>query len=172
MSKNKYNSGFSLLELLLVVAVGAVLIVSGLVAYRVVSISAASKEAKTDILRLQQQIRLVYNDAIYTGVSASDAKLTAAFDGMRRSGSTILNPFLGAVILKSDRTNTFKIIYEKVPRGPCVDMLLLFTDDTSSTRALGANSGDDATLSPKNLTITQASGVCTNVNNRVVWEFY
>ncbi len=170
--KNNRKQGFSLLELLLVVAVGAVLILSGLTAYRLVVTNAATKESKSDLLRIQSQVRRIYTEEVYTGISTSDVGLTAAFEGMKREGTTVMNAYGSPIILKSDASNTFKIIYEGVPRSGCADLIGIFQNDNNFTRGVGANDGDNVTLAPKDITISAATALCTQEKNRIVWEFF
>jgi len=105
-----YKHGFSLLELLLVVSVGAVLILAGLLIYRNVSSNARIVEAQRTLIALQSELENL-------------------FDNQPSYGTTVVEP-LNSVVINS------KLIPEKNINGGNLTILgnyELFVETSGST---------------------------------------
>jgi prepilin-type N-terminal cleavage/methylation domain-containing protein len=146
--------GFSLLELLLVVAVGAVLILAGLGAYRLVSENNNTNQATRLITTLKQQVQQAYQGQASYGSGAgivddlvslralpSDLATVGTGDTMTAKG------MFGAITIIGNATN-FSIAFANVPKGACIRLAQQFTPQ---------NANDFVSLSVGSTALTQAS---------------
>lgn len=150
---NQGASGFSLLELLLVVAVGAVLILAGLGAYRLVTENNNTNQATRMLTTLKQQIQQAYQgQATYgTGNLLGDlVSLRALPSDLGTSGSgasTVAKGQFGAVNV-TGISNNFSIGFTNVPKGACVRLAQQFTPQ---------NANDFVSVQVGSTTFTQTS---------------
>lgn len=133
----RHQSGFSLLELLLVVAVGAVLILAGLGAYRLVSENNNTNQATRLLTTLKQQVQQAYqgqtsygngsiiDDLISMRALPSDLGVDPAGTNTVAKG-----PFGDVTITGSG--NTFAIAFDNVPKGACVRLGQQFTPQNAN----------------------------------------
>lgn len=169
--------GFSLLELLLVVAVGAVLILAGLGAYRLVTENNNTNQATRLLTTLKQQIQQAYQgQASYgTGNIIDDlASLRALPTDLGTSGtgdSMIAKGMFGTIAI-TGATNNFQISLSTVPKGACIRLGQQFTPQNSNDfvgLAVGSTNYNQSS------TITQAAltTACSDqtANNTMTWTF-
>ncbi|NBX66757.1 MAG: prepilin-type N-terminal cleavage/methylation domain-containing protein [Proteobacteria bacterium] len=169
--------GFSLLELLLVVAVGAVLILAGLGAYRLVTENNNTNQATRLLTTLKQQVQQAYQgQASYgTGNIIDDlASLRALPTDLGTSGtgdSMIAKGMFGTIAI-TGITNNFSIALSTVPKGACVRLGQQFTPQNSNdfiSLAVGSTTYNQSS------TITQAAllTACSDqtANNTMTWTF-
>ncbi len=174
LTNTRGAKGFSLLELLLVVAVGAVLILAGLGAYRLVSENNNANQAIRQLTTLKQQVQQTFQGQASYGTTAT---LLTTMDSLRAvppdmaitglaTGS--LRGSLGPVtVTVPSNVNTFQITYTQIPRSSCVKLAQLFTPETSSDlQTFTIN-----TSVPANYTQTTLATSCTATNNTLVWTF-
>lgn len=180
MTLNKrHQSGFSLLELLLVVAVGAVLILAGLGAYRLVSENNNTNQATRLLTTLKQQVQQAYQGQTSYGNAASiiddliSMRALPSDLGVDPAGSnTVAKGPFGDVTIVGDG-NTFEIGFTNVPKGACVRLAQQFTPQ---------NANDFVSLSIASTSYTQSSTDMTQATflttcaeqtdtNDMVWTF-
>lgn len=172
------SKGFSLLELLLVVAVGAVLILAGLGAYRLVTENNNTNQAARLITTLKQQIQQAYQgQASYgTGNMIDDlVSLRALPSDLGTSGSgdsMIAKGQFGNLLITGD-TNTFTIEMQNVPKGACVRLAQQFTPQNANdfvSLEVGST-----TFNQTSTNMTQATMMSTcseqTSQNTMTWTF-
>ncbi len=138
------QKGFSLLELLLVVAVGAVLILAGLAAYRLVSENNNVNEALRLLNTLKQQIQTAYQgEGEYSGDVLITLRDLRAFPAgvLNAAGDTANHPFGGTITFAVD-DQTFDINYNGIRRSACIAIGQAF--DTTADSDLSAFEIDGA----------------------------
>jgi prepilin-type N-terminal cleavage/methylation domain-containing protein len=130
---HKNEKGFSLLELLLVVAVGAVLILAGLAAYRLVSENNNVNEAARLINTLKQQVQRAYqSEGEYNGdIQAILTDLRAFPAGVLNAAGEAQHPF-GDDIEFVANGNSFDITFENIGRSACLQIGQLFNENSDS----------------------------------------
>lgn len=175
------QKGFSLLELLLVVAVGAVLILAGLAAYRLVSENNNVNEAMRLLNTLKQQVQTAYQgEGQYT---ATNAEMIALLRDLRAfpagvlnaAGDTANHPFGGTVTFEGT-DQVFTISFNEVRRSACIAIGQAFDvtadSDLSAFEIDGANpdTGDDG------ITLADLQTACPAENDEagttLSWEFF
>jgi len=187
MNMKRRARGFSLLELLLVVGVGAVLILAGLSAYRLVSESNASTQGIRQLQTLKQQVQQAYQGEPGYGTTAA-ADMVATLNNMRMLppdmpvvGTTMRNGFgdtttivTGALV--SGNAATFIITFNGVGTSGCNKMGVIFNPQTSSDfvslKVTPTSGGAAATFDGTNLpSVTKLAAAC-GVGNKMAWEFH
>lgn len=174
---NRTSRGFSLLELLLVVAVGAVLILAGLGAYRLVTENNNTNQATRLLTTLKQQIQQAYQgQASYgTGNLVDDLSSLRALPtdlGTSGTGDSMIAKAMFGNITITGNTNTFSVGLANVPKGACVRLGQQFTPQ---------NANDFVSLQVGSQTYTQSDtisqtvllGQCSDqtANNTMTWTF-
>lgn len=129
----KNEKGFSLLELLLVVAVGAVLILAGLAAYRLVTENNNVNDSIRLLNTLKQQIQRAYqSEGTYNGdIDATLKDLRAYPAGTLQAGGQARHPFGGRVTYAAN-SSTFSIIFGNIERSACIQLGQLYNSSTDS----------------------------------------
>lgn len=171
--QNKKQAGFSLLELLLVVGVGALLLLAGIGTYRLVTQGTSANEAVRVLTTLKEKTQRAFQGQSSYGTASADLVPTLvtmrAFpagvlddsDTPRHSwGDTI------AVTVNAD-TQMFDITFNNVPDDACVNLGTTFDTDDTDFDSLSVNGGDVTSMDA-----TTLAGVCTAGDNDLVWSFY
>ena len=173
------QAGFSLLELLLVVAVGAVLILAGLGAYRLVSENNNSNQALRLVTTLKQQVQQAYQGQASYGPNAgivddlvslralpSDLATNGTGDSMTAKGQ------YGAITIIGNGT-TFSIQFANVSKGACIKLGQQFKPQNANdfvSLKVGSTTFDQTTTT---LTQSTLSTTCSDITaqNTMVWTF-
>lgn len=178
MDASRQSRGFSLLELLLVVGVGAVLILAGLSAYRLVAEGNAATQGIRQLQTLKQQVQQAFQNDTGYGASAS-ANLLATVQSMRMlppdmapnaaTGAVSLrNGFNGTTTVVAGTTvSTFRITFNGVGASACNRMGTVFSTATSSD-FVGVTIGATTLTVP---TVATLATACANTTNTMTWEF-
>lgn len=175
--KTRAPRGFSLLELLLVVAVGAVLILSGLGAYKLVSDGNNATQSIRQLQTLKQQVQQAYQGSAGYGTVAN-ADLTASLQAMRLlppdmplTGTTLRNAFGGTTtIVAGTSVANFVVTFNNVSRGACVKLGGVYSVSNDSSFVQLVVNGGTALTVPTIALLTGANG-CDNDLNTMVWTF-
>lgn len=172
------QKGFSLLELLLVVAVGAVLILAGLGAYRLVTENNNTNQATRLITVLKQQIQQAYQgQATYgTGNLIDDLSSLRALPtdiGTSGSGDAMVAKGVFGTITILGANNNFQVGFTNVPKGACVRIAQQFTPQNANdfvSLQVGAT-----TFNQTATNMTQATFLTTcseqTSQNTMIWTF-
>lgn len=124
MKQNRKESGFTLLELLLVVGVGALLIIGGIATYRVVVEGTRVNEA-TRLLSLikSESIQLYQGQPNYANITVDQLEQIGAITSQR-------NPFGGAldVVVNPGDPLFFDVTMEDIPSTACMKVARAITN--------------------------------------------
>lgn len=173
------RDGFSLLELLLVVGVGAVLILAGLSAYKLVSDNNAANQGVRQLQTLKTQIQQAYQGE--AGYPSGNTDIIQQLYSMRMlppdmppnsttvtSITNLRNGFGGSTTVNgaSDGT-TFDIIYNGVSRTACARMGVAYS--ANSTYDFVEVEINSTTL--QNPTVGQVATACSGDTNTLTYTF-
>jgi len=171
------TKGFSLLELLLVVAVGAVLILAGLGAYRLVTENNNTNQATRLITTLKQQIQQAYQgQASYgNGNILQDLVSLRALPsdlGVAGSSATVARGIFGDITLTADG-NTFSIEMADVPKGACVRLGQQFTPQNANDFVSLSVAGTEFDQTATNMNQQTMLSTCSEQTsqNTMIWTF-
>lgn len=155
----KNESGFTLLELLLVIGVAALLLIGGIATYRLVSEGNKATEATRMLLTLKQEALVLaqQSDDGYQGIT----KETLVAVGALRS-ETQLNPYNGAIEIAGAADN-MTITFSNITRAGCIKLM---TAINNPNEVISVN-GQQPPISPATATTSCAEG---NGNN-IAWVF-
>jgi prepilin-type N-terminal cleavage/methylation domain-containing protein len=170
------QKGFSLLELLLVVAVGAVLILAGLSAYRLVSENNNVNESLRLLNTLKQQVQTAYQgEGEYTGnINNTLIDLRAFPDGVLTSSGQARHPFGGDINFNANG-NTFDIVFTGVGRAACIAVGQAFDSTSDSDLADFQIDGTDPDTGGDGITLADLQGACPGANDAgadMTWTFF
>lgn len=175
LGKLKNKKGFSLLELLLVVAVGAILLLAGLAVYRnVTENSRVNETIRLLNVTKQETQRLLQGEGSYpTGSQGNLDSLLIdanAIPADRLVGTTIRTPYNGDVHVTGN-VRTFTISLLDVPGAACIKIGQVFSKNDSDFVRMTVAGTEPATGSGGTYT---ALGLQNNCRDGVemVWEFY
>lgn len=180
MQKINKQAGFSLLELLLVVAVGAVLLLAGLGAYRLVTQNNAQNDAVRLLNILKQQTQKAYQgDGTYGNGDLVPTLINLrAFPAGVLSGSTPRHPFGGTIAIEGNG-DTFTISFSDMEQAACLSIGQSFNSNTDPDfvqLSIGAAAGGAVGGADGIITIGELSGAgaCPTGNNEtgMHWEFF
>jgi len=168
----KDKKGFSLLELLLVVAVGAILLLAGLAVYRNVTNNQNANETIRLLNVMKQETqRLLQGEGSYPQQRLDDLLIDAnAIPADRLVGRTIRSPYNGDIHIAGE-TRTFKITLEKVPESACIKIGTTFSKNDSDFVRLTVGGTEPETGTGGTYTALGLQNRCNGETN-MVWEFY
>ncbi len=135
------QSGFTLLELLLVVGVGALLLIGGIATYRLVTEGNKVSDGTRLLLQIKQEAQNLYqNQSSYDGIS------TAVMIGLGAIPDSGKHPFNGDITVEPSGTNdsNFTVTFEDVPENPCIKLGTAITDPSDVIDLNVAASGVDS----------------------------
>lgn len=122
--KKMYNrSGFSLLELLLVVAVGAILLLAGLAIYRNVTNNTNLNESARLLNVIKQETqRLFQGEGEYGDAELNDILINAeVIPSSALNGDEIRHPYNSTVTV-TGTDDTFTVLFTDVPQSACLSL--------------------------------------------------
>ncbi len=135
LQKLRTQKGFSLLELLLVVAVGAILILAGLAIYRNISQNAEVNESLRLLNVLKQETQRIFQgENTYTGLDNTVLTSTQSVPAQYTTGPGVIRtPFNTDVVVVVNGTNAdeFDITFEEVPDEICAKLGVEYSTDDS-----------------------------------------
>lgn len=174
--QNKTSKGFSLLELLLVVAVGAILILAGLAIYRNITNTAQNNEAVRLLTVIKQEVIRAYQGQQSYGNASLEALLlnSDAIPADSRRGNDILTPFAqgAAAVTVVGADDFFDVTFTAIPRSACIRLFTSFTQDDKELVSFAAGAGASPSNIPLgNVTPVQANTTCAADNMTMRWRF-
>lgn len=173
--KLKLNTqkGFSLLELLLVVAVGAILILAGLAIYRNVTLQTQVNEASRLVNVLKQETQKLWQGEGVYGAAGDNLEATlisanAVPSAYVESPTSVVSPTGGEVdVLVATNPRNFTITFPDVPTDICINLGRLYTANDPDFESVTIN--DTAQTAPDVASVTTA---CSDSDsNTLLWEF-
>lgn len=166
------QQGFSLLELLLVVAVGAILLLAGLAVYRNVTDNAKV----TETIRLlnvtkQETQRLFQGEGSYPAQNLNAVLIDAkAFPTSALAGNQVRTPYNGNVTVTGDG-RTFVIRMNAIPESSCIKIGQTFASDDADFVSLSIRGRVIAPGANGVYEVLDLQNAC-NGDSRMDWEFY
>lgn len=175
-NRQEAEKGFSLLELLLVVGVGALLLLAGIATYRLVTQGNNVNDAVRTLTTIKQQTQRAFQGQPNYGTADLVPTLVAmnAFPaGVLDTSLTPPQPIhpWGAPIAIAGNTQTFTVTFTAVPSDSCIQLANTFNSQDTDFFDLtigGTTYARGAVMDP--VTIT---GDCTGAATiDMIWQFY
>lgn len=137
MKQKKTNeSGFSLLELLLVVGVGALLLLGGLGVYRLVTQGNTINDATRFLTTLKNETQITFqNQALYEGGTGGDMTAILIAAGAVPSANvagTVINDPWGNAVTVTANGNQFDVGLTGVSEDACLSLGALFNGNSDA----------------------------------------
>ncbi len=173
--KIKNVKGFSLLELLLVVAVGAVLLLAGLAVYRNVTNNTNVNEA-TRLLNIikQETQRLYQGEGEYGSGSLNSILINAeVIPASSLNGSEIRHAF-NATVTVTGTDDTFTVLFNDVPQSACLSMGQAYSINDPDFEGISIQSQDPDTNGDGQISVSELDAVCSRGNGipDMTWTFF
>lgn len=174
MKKVTRESGFTLLELLLVVGVGALLIIGGIATYRMVVEGTRVNDSVRILTTIKQEAQQLYQGQNNYGAAGAD--LTPILQNIKALPNSLLHPFNDAITVTVAGDNThFEVDFANVPSSACNKLAksMLEPTDVEQISIGGAVILDNAALSdPATDFVGLINPACgTNIETNITWEF-
>lgn len=173
------QSGFTLLELLLVIGVAALLLIGGIATYRLVSEGNRTTESTRMMLTIRQQGQVMAQQqgGLYTGLTFTSTPATPnspfVSAGVLTSGQR--NPFNGDITIAPTNASGvaddgLSVTFANLPRSACTKLFLSITNPAEIV-SVSANGGSAriAANSPNAINATNAGTDCNTDSNTVEW---
>lgn len=176
MKKTKTKqSGFSLLELLLVVAVGAILLLAGLAVYRNVTNNTNANEAARLLNIIKQETQRLYQGEGQYGTGSLNAVLRNAevIPASALNDNQVRHPYNGTVGINGD-DDTFTVLFNNIPQSACMSLGTAYSINDPDFEGLtiqGQNADRDGdgeiSIAELNTQCARGSGVPD-----MIWTFF
>ena len=171
--QNKTSKGFSLLELLLVVAVGAILILAGLAIYRNITNSTETNEAVRLLTVIKQEIIRAYQGQTDYGNGVNLEPILINMDAIPASnleGAQVVTPFVSGIqsVVVTGLNETFRVTFSDVPQDACIRLFTAFTADDKEFASFRMGSTVITAISPAQANISCSA---TATQNDMSWDF-
>lgn len=170
MNKYKNKAGFSLLELLLVVAVGAILLLSGLAIYRNVTNNTNINEATRLLSVIKQETqRLFQGEGEYGSASIEDVLINAEVipSSALRGTDKIMSPFNARIRVNGDDA-TFTVEFKSVPRSACISLGQAYSiNDPDFVKVEIGNTELDGEVG-----VVDLNTACNTDTKNMTWTFF
>lgn len=178
MIKKTVRKGFSLLELAMVLAVGALILAGVMMYYNTVTVNQKTEDAIGELASIQQAVRnLGSGISGYTWVTSSIISQSGELprkwiQGTASTGSAnITNPFGGSVTVAQGATEeTFRVTYNNVPNQACTKMGVMDLGSGVYQVSVAGTAVQGRALTPEQA--TAACGSSTNNSNILFWDFF
>jgi prepilin-type N-terminal cleavage/methylation domain-containing protein len=168
--KTKTQKGFSLLELLLVVAVGAILILAGLAIYRNITQNTDVNEASRLINVLKQESQRIFQgeptyagltNTVLTNANVVPAKYTTGAGVITTPFNTTID-----VTINSANADEFDIDVVDVPQEACLKLGLEYTGNDADFVSVSIGATTIATP-----TVATVNTACGATGGDMTWVF-
>ncbi len=165
------QSGFTLLELLLVIGVAALLLIGGIATYRLVSDGNKTTDTSRLLLTIRQEAQTMaqQQNGLYTGITfdsgSSSATSPLVVGGVLRDRQR--SPFNGVIaitVVNSDQN--ISVSFNNLPPSAC-EKLATAVNNPSEVVSVSINGG--AVTVP--VTAAAAASGCNIALNTIVWVF-
>ncbi len=170
LNTQKTQKGFSLLELLLVVAVGAILILAGLAIYRNISQNTEVNEASRLINVLKQESQRIFQgEPAYTGLTNTVLTNANVVPAKYTTGAGVITtPFNTVITVTVNGTNIdeFDILVNNVPQEACLKLGLEYTVNDSDF--VSVTIGTTTITAP---TVSNVNTACGATGGNITWVF-
>ncbi len=174
LQKQKTQKGFSLLELLLVVAVGAILILAGLAIYRNITQNTDVNEASRLVNVLKQESQRIFQgQATYTGLTNTVLTNANVVPAKYTSGAgTITSPFNTAITVAAATPNSnFTVNFAGVPPEACTKLGLEYTQNDADFVSVRVGSTTYTRASPPTVAGVNTACGTSSAGVAMTWTF-
>jgi prepilin-type N-terminal cleavage/methylation domain-containing protein len=125
--KKQKQGGFTLLELLLVVGVGALLLIGGIATYRSVTETNRANDGIRMLLAINSEMQSLYQGQSNYGGAGDDQE--AILQGLGVIPNPARHPFNGVMTITTNADpSRYDVTFQDVPSSACVRMLRAVTD--------------------------------------------
>lgn len=170
------EGGFSLLELLLVVGVGALLLLAGIATYRLVTQGTSSNEAVRVMTTIKEKTQRAFQGQ--RGYGANGANLVPTLVTMNAFPAGVLgtdnlprHPW-GGLIQITGRVQNFRIVFVGVPSDACISLGTIFDSDDTDFVSLSVG-GTNFVPGGREINATNLNAPCsTAANVDMTWTFF
>lgn len=170
------ESGFTLLELLLVIGVAALLLIGGIATYRLVSDGNKATESTRMLLTIRQEAQTMaqqqggnYDGIVFDSTTDSSTSPLVTGGTLRNNQR---NPFNGAIIITPINGPAFdqlQIEFQNVSQSGCGKMLQAINNANEIISVGTATATYTAAAGQFPVTAANASAACDNATNNVTW---
>lgn len=170
------QSGFTLLELLLVIGVAALLLIGGIATYRLVSDGNKATESTRLLLTLRQEAQTMAQQqgGNYAGIifnsTVDSATSPLVTSGVLRNNQR--NPFNGAIIigpLNAPANDQLSIEFQNVSQSGCIKLVQAINNPNEILEAGTASANYTSAAGQIPITAANASAACNQPVNVVTW---
>lgn len=175
------EGGFSLLELLLVVGVGALLLLAGIATYRLVTQGNDVNDAVRVLTTIKSQTQKAYQGQNGYGAAGTDlvpilVAMQAFPAGVLDTNNLPIHPWGGAITIVSSNiigdTRSFDIDFAGVPSDACINLGTVFDDRDTDFLAMQIDGAAAAVDGNGLITPTTLVPQCTaNPTVNMTWAF-
>jgi prepilin-type N-terminal cleavage/methylation domain-containing protein len=164
------QSGFTLLELLLVIGVAALLLIGGIATYRLVSDGNKATETSRLLLTIRQETQTMAQQqgGIYSGITY-DSTSNVTTQPLVVGGTLRLNqrnPYNGAIVITPVTSDTqLSISFAGISQAGCVKLIQAINNPNEIVSV--QSTGGTVTTFP--MTAATAATTCSGVTNTIVW---
>lgn len=170
------SKGFTLLELMFVVAGGIVLIGIGLAIWSQVRGATGALSGSTGIMQITSGIKQLYHAPQYTGIDAATIIKTGKVPTTMVSGTSIVNAWGGQITIApanyaGGTNNAFKLTVSNVPTDAC-NSVAAAVQDSFQIITVGSGAGtvikDDSASPAVTLNVAAVANACAGSNNNTM----
>ena len=171
LMKKRIQKGFSLLELLLVVAVGAVLILAGLAVYQNVTSGQQASEIGRLVTLIKEETNQLYkNESTYTGLNNTILISAGIIPQKYATSSTAITAPGNRAVTVTPSGNNFTVALDITDNAICTELGTIYSGGDAgfvdlTTTGTGSNLSN--ATSPTAATV---AGACNGVAT-MTWEF-
>tara|TARA_B100000745_G_C20130451_1_gene387348 strand:- start:750 stop:1295 length:546 start_codon:yes stop_codon:yes gene_type:complete len=169
--------GFSLLELLLVIGVGALLLLAGLATYRIVTQGNNITEAQRLLNAAKIGIQTLYQNQATYGTNATPITDVVVNGGVFPSryivGGNPVDPWRNDIVVTAVNPANFTIALQNVPEAACVALGTAFTPESDADFVEVDINGTtlDGTAGNE-VDVANTQGACQDdATNSLTWNF-
>lgn len=169
------ESGFTLLELLLVIGVAALLLIGGIATYRMVSDGNKTTDATRLLLTIRQQTQSLaqqqggaYTSLDYNGAATVPATNPLVVAGILNASQR--NPFGGTIVVTGAAT-TLTVALSAVPKAACVRLMQAITNPAEITSVAVGTTSYTSAGGTIPVSVVNATTACAGATNTITWIF-
>lgn len=169
--KKASTKGFSLIEMMIVIALIAVLLGIALIMYFNANSGGRAYNAQSGLLQLQTAVRTINPSPAYTGINEQILIDSDKAPSNMVSGNTLTNVWGGTVTvgpesINGGTDNAFSVTYGSVPRNECSTIVASVSQNFAEISVEGTTVRDAANPNPSSATVVSA---CNNTSNTIVF---